>query len=78
MTLLPAGPVGGTWSGTTPEERTARQVADVDVTIYGNGIAIAVKTEYGPPALTSITAAMTTLPSYEGMDSTFVLEVHSA
>lgn len=78
VTLLPAGPVGGTWGGTTPEERTARQVENVDVTIYGNGIAIAVKTEYGPPALTSITAAMTTLPSYEGMDSTFVLEVHSA
>lgn len=76
VTILPSEPVGGTWGGSTPEERTARQVSDVDVTVYGNGIAIAVKTEYGPPALTSITAAMTTLPSYEGMDSTFVLEVH--
>lgn len=77
VTLLPERPLGKTWGGSTPEERTARQVADVDVTIHGNGIAIAVKHEYGPPAITSVTASMTTLPSYEGMDSTYVLEVHS-
>lgn len=75
VTLLPAGTLGKTWFGTTPEERTAGQVADVDVTIYGKGIAIAVKTEYGPPALTSTTASEITLPSYEGMDSTYVIEV---
>lgn len=75
VTLLPAGPLGKTWFGTTPEERTAGQVADVDVTIYGKGIAIAVKSEYGPPALTSTTASEITLPSYEGMDSTYVMEV---
>lgn len=77
-TLLPAGALGGTYFGTTPEERTASQVADVDVSMYGVGIAIATKTEYGPPAITSITASEIVLPSYEGMDSTFVLEVHSA
>lgn len=75
VTLLPAGPLGSTWFGTTPEERTASQVADVDVSMYGLGIAVAVKAEYGPPALTSVTASMITLPSYEGMDSTFVIEV---
>lgn len=75
VTLLPAGTLGKTWFGTTPEERTAGQVADVDVTIYGKGIAIAVKTEYGPPAITSTTASEIMLPSYEGMDSTFVIEV---
>ena len=75
VTLLPEGALGGTWFGTTPEERTAAQVADVDVSIYGTGIAVAVKTEYGPPALTSVTASEIVLPSYEGMDSTFVLEV---
>lgn len=75
VTLLPAGPLGSTWFGTTPEERTAGQVADVDVSMYGIGIAVATKTEYGPPALTSVTASEITLPSYEGMDSTFVIEV---
>lgn len=75
VTLLPEGKLGSTWFGTTPEERTAAQVADVDVTIFGTGIAVAVKTEYGPPAITSVTASEIVLPSYEGMDSTFVIEV---
>ena len=78
VTLLPEGNLGSTWFGTTPEERTASQVADVDVSMYGLGIAVATKTEYGPPAITSVTASEITLPSYEGMDSTFVIEVHSA
>lgn len=78
VTLLPEGALGKTWFGTTPEERTAGQVADVDVTIVGKGIAIATKTEYGPPAVTSVTASEVVLPSYENMDSTFVLEVHSS
>lgn len=77
VTLLPTGALGSTWFGTTPEERTAAQVADVDVSMYGTGIAVATKTEYGPPAITSVTASEITLPSYEGMDSTFVIEVHS-
>lgn len=76
VTLLPEGKLGSTWFGTTPEERTAGQVADVDVTMFGTGIAVAVKTEYGPPAITSVTASEIVLPSYEGMDSTFVIEVH--
>lgn len=74
VTLLPDGVLGGTWFGTTPEERSARQV-DADVAIYGKGIAVATKTEVGPPVLTSVTASEIVLPSYEGMDSTFVLNV---
>lgn len=75
VTLLPAGALGKTWFGTTPEERTASQVADVDVSMYGVGIAIAKKVEYGPPAVTSVTASEIVLPSYENMDSTFVIKV---
>lgn len=75
VTLLPSGALGSTWFGTTPEERTAGQIADVDISMYGVGIAIAIKSEYGPPAITSVTASEITLPSYEGMDSTFVIEV---
>lgn len=75
VTLLPEGALGNTWFGTTPEERTASQVADVDVSIYGVGITIAKKVEYGPPAITSITASEIVLPSYENMDATFVIEV---
>lgn len=75
VTLLPAGTCGKTVFGTTPEERTARQIADVDVSIYGTGIAIAVKHVYGPPAETTTTASEIVLPSYENMDSTYVIEV---
>ena len=75
VTLLPSGALGKTWFGTTPEERTASQVADVDVSMYGVGIAIAKKVEYGPPAVTSVTASEIVLPSYENMDSTFVIKV---
>ena len=78
VTLLPEGPLGNTWFGTTPEERTARQVADVDVTLYGTGIAIATKAEYGPPAKTSVTASEIVLPSFEGMDEVYVIKVHTA
>lgn len=75
VALLPAGSIGNTWFGTTPEERTAIQDANADVAIYGAGIAVATKVEAGPPAITKITASEIVLPSYENMDSTFVLEV---
>jgi hypothetical protein len=75
ITLLPDRALGKTWFGTTPEERTARQVTDVDVAIYDKGIAIATKQEYGPPAKDSVIASEIVLPSYEQMDSTFVLQV---
>lgn len=77
VTLLPEGTLGKTWFGTTPEERTASQVKNVDVSMYGLGIAVATKTDYGPPAITSVTASTITLPSYEGMDSTFVMDVNA-
>lgn len=77
VTLLPETALGKTFFGTTPEERTASQVADVDVSMYGVGIAVAKKVEYGPPAITSVTASEIVLPSYENMDSTFVIEVYS-
>lgn len=75
VTILPAEAVGATWFGTTPEELTATQVADVDVSMFGTGIAIAVKDEYGPPAKTVTTAAEVVLPSFEGMDGVGVIKV---
>lgn len=76
VTLLPEGTLGKQWFGTTPEERSAGQVSDLDVTIYGVGYAVAVQTERnGGVISTSTTASEITLPSYENMDSTYVLEV---
>lgn len=80
VTLLPEDALGKTWFGVTPEEMDARQVADVDVTMYGkaSGIAITYKHTYGPPLKDEIFVSEIVLPSYENMNSTFVLEVHSA
>ena len=75
VSIVPSGRLGNTWFGTTPEERTAIQVADVDVTMYGTGIAVAVKVEYGPPAKTLTTASEIVLPSFEGMDGVYVYKV---
>lgn len=75
VTLIAEGGLGSTWYGTTPEERTARNNANVDVSIYGTGVAIAVKTDYGPPEIDTITASEIVLPSYENMNGTYVLEV---
>lgn len=75
VTLLPEGILGNTWYGTTPEERTLIGDSKVDVTILDRGIAVAVKTEYGPPVEVSTSVSQIVLPSYEGMDSTFVIEV---
>lgn len=77
VTLLPDGVLGNTYFGDTPEERTGRQNTDVDVAIYGVGIAIATKHEYGPPEKFTTTASEIVLPSYEGMDATFVLDVYT-
>ena len=74
VTLLPEGAVGKTWFGTTPEERTAGQVADVDVAIYGTGICIATKKEYGPPYKFATIASEVALPSFELMDATYVIK----
>lgn len=78
VVLLPEGELGSTWFGTTPEERTAIQDANVDVAIYGTGIAVATKVDGGPPAITKVTASEIVLPSYENMFSTYVLEVATA
>lgn len=76
VTLLPETTLGNQYFGTTPEERSAGQVSDLDVTIYGEGIAVSVQTERnGGVISTSTTASEITLPSYENMDSTYVIEV---
>lgn len=78
VTILPEGALGKTMFGVTPEMRSARQVADVDVAIYGKGISVATKVEYGPPYKFETIASTIVLPSYERMDETFVIKVASA
>lgn len=75
VTFLPAGTLGTTWYGTTPEERTLMGDPKVDVTIVNTGVAVAVQREYGPPVKITTTASMIVLPSFERMDEVYTLQV---
>ena len=74
VTLLPAGALGSTWYGTTPEERTLMGDASANVSIVNTGVAIAVTTT-SDPVNTKTTASEIVLPSYERMDETYVIKV---
>ena len=75
VTIVGAETLGNTWYGVTPEERTLLGDPKVDVSILESGVAIAVKTDYGPPVQYSTTASQIVLPSFEGMDSIFTIKV---
>ena len=76
VTILGADRVGTTWFGTTPEERTLIGSNVADVTVLDRGVAIAVKTEAGPPVKILTTVSQMAIPSYEGMDGVYVLNVN--
>ena len=76
VTILGADKVGTTWFGTTPEERTLIGNSAADVTVLDRGVAIAVKTEAGPPVKILTTVSQLAIPSYEGMDGVYVLNVN--
>lgn len=78
VTIIGSGQLGNTWYGTTPEEMTLNgnfPDAPVDISILDRGVAIAVQTEYKPSFTITTTASQIVLPSFEGMDSIFVIKV---
>lgn len=81
VTILGSGQLGNTWRGTTPEELTTignfmnMPQIPVDISVLENGIAIAVQGEYKPSFTVTTTASQIVLPSFEGMDSIFVIKV---
>ena len=75
-TLIPAGALGNTWYGTTPEERTLMGNATADVSIANTGVAVAV-TVSNDPVQTKTTVSEIVLPSYERMDSTYVIKCYT-
>jgi len=77
ITIVPEGALGQTMFGVTPEMRSARQVSDVDVAVYGKGISVATKPTYGPPYKFETFASEIVLPSYERIDETYVIKVSS-
>ena len=75
-TLIQTGALGNTWYGTTPEERTLMGNATADVSIVNTGVAVAV-TVSNDPVQTKTTVSEIVLPSYERMDSTYVIKCYT-
>lgn len=81
ITILGEGQLGSTWRGTTPEELTTignfinAPQAPVDISVLDSGIAVAIQNEYKPSFTVTTTASQIVLPSFEGMDSIFVIKV---
>lgn len=78
VTIIGNRQLGSTWRGTTPEEMTARgnfPDAPVDITILPSGVAVAVQTKYEPAFKIITTVSQIVLPSFEGMDSIYVIKV---
>lgn len=76
VTILGADRVGTTWFGTTPEERTLIGNPATDITVLERGVAITVTTKPGPPVKILTTVSQLAIPSYEGMDGVYVLNVN--
>ena len=74
-TLIPSGALGNTWYGTTPEERTLIGKPTADVSIVNTGVAVAVSVSEDP-VQTKTTVSEIVLPSYERMDSTYVIKCY--
>lgn len=74
-TLVPNGAIGNTWYGTTPEERTLMGKPESDVSIVNTGVSVSVTTSEDP-VQTKTTVSEIVLPSYERMDSTYVIKCY--
>jgi hypothetical protein len=71
VSMIPAGSLGSTWYGTTPEEADLMNNPAAQVSIVNTGVAIT-KTVDTHPVNVNIFASEIVLPSFERMD-----EVHS-
>ena len=74
VSVLPAGALGNTWRGTTPEEADLIGSNQADVAVVNNGIAIKQIVETDPVNLFTI-ASEIVLPSYERMNEVALIKV---
>ena len=72
-TLLPAGTLGNTYKGVTPEEFRA---GELNVQIVDDGTAVAVNTSFDP-VQTITKASEVVLPSFENMDRTYMIKAYT-
>lgn len=73
VALMPSGPLGNTWYGTTPEEADGA-AAPMSVSIVNTGVAVKQITETDPVNVNTI-ASEIVLPSYERADEVALLKV---
>lgn len=72
--LTPAGNLGNTWYGTTPEEADLQGSGSAEVSIVNTGVAISREIQNHPVNINTF-ASEIVLPSFERMDSVGVLKV---
>lgn len=74
VSVLPAGSLGTTWRGTTPEEADLMGSDEADVTVVNNGIALTQILDAHPVNINTF-ASEIVLPSFERMDEVAVIKV---
>ena len=74
VALIPDGPLGSTYYGTTPEEADLRSGANVQVSIVNTGVAITQIVDPHPVNVNTF-ASEIVLPSYERMDEVALIKV---
>lgn len=74
-TLVPNGPLGNTWYGMTPEERTLMMKEGANVRIVNTGVAVSVSISEDP-VQTKTTVSEIVLPSFERMDETYQIKAY--
>ena len=74
FTLLPAGSLGSTWFGTTPEEADLMAGANANVQIVNTGVAVTSFTTTDPVNV-NLKASQIALPSFEAADKVFIATV---
>lgn len=74
VALIPAGELGSTWYGTTPEEADLMGSGKAEVAIVNTGVAITRVIEEHPVNINTF-ASEIVLPSYERMDEVVLIKV---
>ena len=74
FTLLPAGALGNTWYGTTPEEADLLGGANANVQIVNTGVAVTTFTTTDPVNVNTKVSQIS-LPSFEASDKVFIATV---
>ena len=75
VALIPAGALGSTWYGTTPEEADLRGSGKAEVSIVNTGVALSREIQQHPVNI-NLFASEIVLPSYERMDDVHLMKVY--